>query len=379
MSNNHRSTSTRSTGISGNSSGTTLSRERGDRFVKPKLTAKKSMDLEFHCAEGDFDDSVECDLSCNNDSIGNITNGSFKNKMSSFKIKKGDELLENTASTTGSTGHSHRHRYCNNSFNRNSSNHNSNSDNSVDKSCHNIFDKSSHNRFDKSCHNSLHSRNRSQRSYAQYTFDNDFDSDDDSFAEAGSDCEPNQMYLDEMLEEMHPERINLLEYRKIEHQTQEEEQDNDYDDSHDHIDESYNSYNEDDDNTDDDNDFFDNNSDKDSDSCRLNDVNNVDNVDNVDHGKDGKDDNDNRWHNGSLRNNSSKSVTKTKKEEEGSEEEDENDGFDGESSSTSINIKEKERRRQQQQTKLNTFGSTTASGPGRPLMRQPSQKVVWGK
>jgi hypothetical protein len=376
MSNNYRSTSTRSTDISGNSSGTTLSRERGDRFVKPKLTAKKSMDLEFHCAEGDFDDSVECDLSCNNDSIGNITNGSFKNKMSSFKIKKGDELLENTASTTGSTGHSHRHRYCNNSFNRNSSNHNSNSDNSVDKSCHNIFDKSSHNRFDKSCHNSLHSRNRSQRSYAQYTFDNDFDSDDDSFAEAGSDCEPNQMYLDEMLEEMHPERINLLEYRKIEHQTQEEEQDNDYDDSHDHIDESYNSYNEDDDNTDDDNDFFDNNSDSDSDSRRLDDV---DNVDNVDHGKDGKDDNDNRWHNSSLRNNSSKSVTKTKKEEEGSEEEDENDGFDGESSSTSINIKEKEKRRQQQQTKLNTFGSTTASGPGRPLMRQPSQKVVWGK
>ncbi|OEU13459.1 hypothetical protein FRACYDRAFT_241794 [Fragilariopsis cylindrus CCMP1102] len=306
MSNNHRSTSTRSTGISGNSSGTTLSRERGDRFVKPKLTAKKSMDLEFHCAEGDFDDSVECDLSCNNDSIGNITNGIFKNKMSSFKIKKGDELLENTASTTGSTGHSHRHRYCNNSFNRNSSNHNSNSDNSVDKSCHNIFDKSSHNRFDKSCHNSLHSRNRSQRSYAQYTFDNDFDSDDDSFAEAGSDCEPNQMYLDEILDD-------------------------------------------------------------------------VDNVDNVDHGKDGKDDNDNRWHNSSLRNNSSKSVTKTKKEEEGSEEEDENDGFDGESSSTSINIKEKEKRRQQQQTKLNTFGSTTASGPGRPLMRQPSQKVVWGK
>ena len=376
MSNNHRRTSIRSTDTSGNSSGTTLSRERGDRFVKPKLTAKKSMDLEFHCAEGDFDDSVECDLSCNNDSIGNITNGSFKNKMSSFKIKKGDELLENTASTTGSTGHSHRHRYCNNSFNRNSSNHNSNSDNSVDKSCHNIFDKSSHNRFDKSCHNSLHSRNRSQRSYAQYTFDNDFDSDDDSFAEAGSDCEPNQMYLDEMLEEMHPERINLLEYRKIEHQTQEEEQDNDYDDSHDHIDESYNSYNEDDDNTDDDNDFFDNYSDKDSDTCRLNDV---DNVDNVDHGKDGKDDNENRGHNGSLRNDSSKSVIKAEKEEEGSEEEDENDGFDGESSSTSINIKEKEKRRQQQQTKLNTFGSTTASGPGRPLMRQPSQKVVWGK
>ena len=376
MSNNHRRTSIRSTDTSGNSSGTTLSRERGDRFVKPKLTAKKSMDLEFHCAEGDFDDSVECDLSCNNDSIGNITNGSFKNKMSSFKIKKGDELLENTVSTTGSTGHSHRHRYCNNSFNRNSSNHNSNSDNSVDKSCHNIFDKSSHNRFDKSCHNSLHSRNRSQRSYAQYTFDNDFDSDDDSFAEAGSDCEPNQMYLDEMLEEMHPERINLLEYRKIEHQTQEEEQDNDYDDSHDHIDESYNSYNEDDDNTDDDNDFFDNNSDSDSDSRRLDDV---DNVDNVDHGKDGKDDNDNRFHNGSIRNNSSKSVTKIEKEEECSEEEDENDGFDGESSSTSINIKEKEKRRQQQQTKLNTFGSTTASGPGRPLMRQPSQKVVWGK
>jgi len=42
----------------------------------------------------------------------------------------------------------------------------------------------------------------------------DFDSDEDTFADADSDCEPNQFFLDEMLEDIHPERLSLLDYRK---------------------------------------------------------------------------------------------------------------------------------------------------------------------
>eukprot|EP00531_Pseudo-nitzschia_arenysensis_P011768 CAMPEP_0116139720 /NCGR_PEP_ID=MMETSP0329-20121206/13461_1 /TAXON_ID=697910 /ORGANISM="Pseudo-nitzschia arenysensis, Strain B593" /LENGTH=221 /DNA_ID=CAMNT_0003634779 /DNA_START=369 /DNA_END=1034 /DNA_ORIENTATION=+ len=44
----------------------------------------------------------------------------------------------------------------------------------------------------------------------------DFDSDEDTFADAESDCEPNQFFLDEMLEDEHPERLNLFDYRKKE-------------------------------------------------------------------------------------------------------------------------------------------------------------------
>jgi len=43
-----------------------------------------------------------------------------------------------------------------------------------------------------------------------------FDSDEDTFADAESDCEPNQFFLDEMLEDEHPERLNLFDYRKKE-------------------------------------------------------------------------------------------------------------------------------------------------------------------
>jgi hypothetical protein len=38
------------------------------------------------------------------------------------------------------------------------------------------------------------------------------DSDDDTFGEASDDCEPDQKYLDELLEEYHPERVNLLDH-----------------------------------------------------------------------------------------------------------------------------------------------------------------------
>ncbi len=46
--------------------------------------------------------------------------------------------------------------------------------------------------------------------------DDGFDSDEDTFADAESDCEPNQFFLDEMLEDEHPERLNLFDYRKKE-------------------------------------------------------------------------------------------------------------------------------------------------------------------
>lgn len=44
----------------------------------------------------------------------------------------------------------------------------------------------------------------------------DFDSDEDTFADADSDCEPDHFYLQEMLEDEHPERLSLFDYRKKE-------------------------------------------------------------------------------------------------------------------------------------------------------------------
>lgn len=42
--------------------------------------------------------------------------------------------------------------------------------------------------------------------------DDDNDSDADTFGEASDNCEPDQNYLDELLHECHPERLNLLDY-----------------------------------------------------------------------------------------------------------------------------------------------------------------------
>ena len=44
----------------------------------------------------------------------------------------------------------------------------------------------------------------------------DFDSDEDTFADADSDCEPDHFFLQEMLEDEHPERLSLFDYRKKE-------------------------------------------------------------------------------------------------------------------------------------------------------------------
>lgn len=37
-----------------------------------------------------------------------------------------------------------------------------------------------------------------------------FDTDDDSFGEASDDCMPDERYMEQLLEDYHPERINLL-------------------------------------------------------------------------------------------------------------------------------------------------------------------------
>jgi hypothetical protein len=63
----------------------------------------------------------------------------------------------------------------------------------------------------------VHRGSRSKEEVARKIESNrvrDFDSDADTFADADSDCEPNQFFLDEMLEDSHPERLNLLDYRR---------------------------------------------------------------------------------------------------------------------------------------------------------------------
>jgi len=63
----------------------------------------------------------------------------------------------------------------------------------------------------------VHRGSRSKEEVERKTESNsarDFDSDADTFADADSDCEPNQFFLDEMLEDSHPERLNLMDYRR---------------------------------------------------------------------------------------------------------------------------------------------------------------------
>ncbi len=60
------------TNISGNSTVMSVSRERGGRFVKPKLKARKSMDIELHCAEDGYDsDEDDHSYSYSNDNNNN--------------------------------------------------------------------------------------------------------------------------------------------------------------------------------------------------------------------------------------------------------------------------------------------------------------------
>jgi len=55
-------------------------------------------------------------------------------------------------------------------------------------------------------------RNIRENGPGELDFDEDF-SDDDTFADADSDCEPDLSYLNEMLDEGHPDRLNLFDHR----------------------------------------------------------------------------------------------------------------------------------------------------------------------
>jgi len=183
------------------------------------------------------------------------------------------------------------------------------------------YDYKNENNNNKSSNNNNNSNNI-DNSYHQlnknggYGYGHDFDSDDDSFAEADSDCEPDQNYLDEMLEEIHPEHINLFEYKKKEQQQycdydQVCAQDQ-YNENHVDVDVDFDDENE--------NDYIVNNG-KSSTIGRLDvDVNN--NVDN-----------------GHENNSSINRKYRTKTKEEDSEDEKEDDAFD----SSSTNSKEKRR------------------------------------
>lgn len=161
----------------------------------------------------------------------------------------------------------------------------------------------------------------------------DFDSDEYSFADAESDCEPNQFFLDEMLEDSHPERLNLLDYPKrysnatsslSDAQNEENDIANDSDDDERKYEESSTSRNEENEGNDN--------------GCKK--VNRTLNVD-----------------------------TEGESTSEGSDEVDDSFG-----NLPTIKDKEKGRR-----MPLNSYGTSTGVGPGRPLLRQPSQRTVWGK
>lgn len=65
-----------------------------------------------------------------------------------------------------------------------------------------------------------------------YDFD---DSDEDTFADAESDCEPNHFFLQEMLEDEHPERLSLFDYRKKEQEKENSSRTLSSSDTHDEV------------------------------------------------------------------------------------------------------------------------------------------------
>ena len=174
----------------------------------------------------------------------------------------------------------------------------------------------------------------------------DSDSDEDTFADADSDCEPNQYYLDEMLEDIHPEHLNLFDYRKKEQGWR--------DASHSSIlSISESQYDENDD--DDDGDSSVSKDLEGSSTSRLD--------DNDDNGGGGGSDRCRFGIKGNLDLDAS-----------------EHDRVDEDDTFGSLPATTREKRKGWQMG-LNNFGSSTgaAAGPGRPLLRQPSRKEVWGK
>ena len=165
----------------------------------------------------------------------------------------------------------------------------------------------------------------------------DFDSDEDTFADADSDCEPNQFFLDEMLEDSHPERLNLMDYRK-------EDQGKNKGDSSSML----------------------------SLSDTENDENDIMNDDNQHKFEDSstsrhdESDEDDRGRDKVIR-----TLNVDVDCESTTNRSDEDDSF---GNLPTIRNKGKGR-----QMELNDIGTSAGVGPGRPMLRQASQKAVWGK
>jgi len=182
----------------------------------------------------------------------------------------------------------------------------------------------------------------------------DFDSDEDTFADADSDCEPNQYYLDEMLEDIHPERLNLLEYRK----KKQNKSHNYYRSSSSIPSISEAQYDENDDN---DSEYSFNKNLEGSFTSRLD-----DNDNDGDSGGDGRD----KF--------GSKGNLNPDESEHETDRVDENEDVTDTFGSLPTATREKGKRRSRMG--LNNFGSSAnAAGPGSPILRQPSCKAYWGK
>lgn len=195
--------------------------------------------------------------------------------------------------------------------------------------------------MDLECHDSLDNinadsalskeeiNNSTKRSESTRSWDS-FDSDEDSFADADSDCQPNQMYLDEMLEDIHPDRLNLLDYRPSSIRSLLSRTKNEMDES------LHNSR--------------------------------------YGHGFDldstGASNRDRSGRNTSLKKLDEDSDTETDLVDD----EEDDDVFDM-IRSTTIG----DNQGQRNGVNKHTFGSSAGVGPGRPMLRQPSCKTAWGK
>lgn len=161
----------------------------------------------------------------------------------------------------------------------------------------------------------------------------DFDSDEDTFADAESDCEPNQFFLDEMLEDSHPERLNLLDYSKGNVNSTLSSSEAYYDENGIENDSDYHEHK------------------YEESSTSRNDENEGDN-------------------NGRKKVNRTLNVDiESESTSEGSDEVDDSFG----------NLPTIKDKGNGPRMSLNSYGTSTGVGPGRPLLRQPSQRTVWGK
>lgn len=204
------------------------------------------------------------------------------------------------------------------------------------------------------CHDENRSRSRSIDELIKRTESTrscDSFSDDDTFAEAESDCEPNQFYLDEMLEDTHPERLNLFDYRRSARSSSRtglgDENDNDNDNDS-YLDQSLHI----------------------SSSTRFENFNDNNDIDN-DSDSDKDSDNDKVVRKEILTADNDSDIERKNKTDDSSSD-DEEDAFD----SVPKTI---EKNRGGRRSSLGSFGSSGGAGPGRPLLRQASQKAVWGK